>query len=158
MSQLIRFADTVKKIAGPQLRTYGYALINLENWKGSGDVFFQKNIYQDMQGFIQFSRSPWVVPVPNSTKSQRSFDVYLIRNKGDKPDTLRKSREDKYALLLPIDYLLWDVLNVKKYKSRYFKWEYNDQVQLEEQLNRVIEDLTRYGIPWIDDLNSRNPY
>lgn len=158
MGQSIRFADAVRKIVTPQLRVYGYEIIKLENWKGSGDVFFRKYIFQDIHGFIQFSRSPWIEPVPNRKISKRSFDVYLIRNKGDEPDTLRKSREDKLSLLLPIDYLLWDVLNIKKYNNRYFKWTYHDQDELEEQLNVVVEDLLLYGIPWMDDINSRNPY
>jgi hypothetical protein len=158
MSKTIKFADTVRRIAGPQLQPFEYKTITPPGWKGSGDVFLSKNIFNDIFGYIQFSRSPWVIPIADSTMSQRSFQVYLIRNKGEKPDTLLSKRGEKYTLLLPICYLLWDVLDIQKYNSRYYEWNYQDPSQLEVQINTIVGDLIQFGIPWLEDPNSRNPY
>lgn len=156
MSKSIRFVETVKKIASPQVHKYGYKIIT--PWKGSSSVFFQKNIYQDYYGFIQFSRSPLVIPIPGNTTSRRSFQVYLLRNKGEKPVGLLINPEDKFELSMTLCYLFWDILNITKYNSRYYEWDYHNQSQLEVQINRVIDDLVQYGIPWLEDINSRNPY
>ena len=158
MGKWIRFSDTVRKIVAPQLRQYGYEQIIPPGYKGSGIILFSKNVFDDLNGFIEFDRSQWVAPEANDSEMVRRFWVLLFRNKGNEPDRIQEQRGDKYFSVISLSYLLWDVYHVHKYEWRHYSWDYTSLKELKTQLETVMEDLVQYGIPWLEDPKSKSPF
>lgn len=157
MAERINFRSFIRKITAPQLRLLGYEEIKeTENNKGITTTLFRKHLYGDIYAFVEFQLGRWVSIIP---PIPRTFDVALIRNKGNIPDTIGINRDEKY-IMFPLSILLWNVLGVQKYGSPQHWWKYSNVYELETQLNMVNEDLTEYAIPWIEDEKSTNvnPY
>lgn len=61
-------------------------------------------------------------------------------------------------LYMPLGQLLWVVLDVKVYSSQYYEWKFFAREDLETQFHDAVEKLVQYGIPWLEDPRSKNPY
>jgi len=151
----INFQLALKKIVTPKIGPLGYQKITLPKLKGAGITFFQKHLFDDVYGYVQFQLGRWTPTPPGMPPIPMSFNIILIRNIGDEPDTI--PRENQYYLQMPLSYLLWMVFNVHKYGHEYHEWKYLTTEELEAQLQMATDDLVLYGIPWLEDLKSRNP-
>jgi hypothetical protein len=100
---------------------------------------------------------PWL-QAPDTVDNPRSFRVVLWRNDANKPKLGFGQSEYKNWLNLPLSYLLWDIFSIKKYNHAYFEWVFRTQEELNTQLQDAMEAIIQYGIPWLEDINSKNPY
>jgi hypothetical protein len=151
----IDFQATLKKIVAPKINPLGYQKITLPKWKGAPITFFQKHLFDNIYGYIQFQLGRWAPAPPGAPPMPRSFDVTLIRNIGDEPDPIPK--EYPYYVTMTLSSVLWVVLGIYKYEWQYHEWKYFTKTELEEQLQMATDDLISYGISWLEDPSSKNP-
>jgi hypothetical protein len=156
-NQKIDFQLALKKIVVPRIGSLGYQKITLPKLRGSGITFFQKHLFGDVYGYLQFQLGNWVPTPYPMTPMPRSFRIFLVRNIGSEPITI-PSDDDHYYLNQGLSRLLWVILGIFKYEWEYHEWKYFTVDELETQLQIATEDLILYGIPWLEDLNSKNPY
>jgi hypothetical protein len=151
----IDFQAALKKIVIPKVTPLGYQKITSPKWKGAPITFFQKHLFDNIYGYIQFQLGRWAATPPGVTPMARSFKIRLIRNIGDEPDPI--PREYPYYLTMSLSSVLWVVLGIYKYEWQYHEWKYFTKDELKEQLQMATEDLVSYGIPWLEDPNSKKP-
>jgi hypothetical protein len=151
----IDFQAGLKKAVIPRLSVLGYQKIYLPMLRGAPVTFFQKHLFENYYGYIFFQIHPWA-PAPAGFESMpRLFSVHLIRNIGEEPDNIPK--EYPYYLHNSLSYYLWNGLDNHKYESMYHEWEFHTKENLVDQLTLATEDLVAYGIPYLEDMNSKNP-
>ena len=54
--------------------------------------------------------------------------------------------------------LMWVVLDVKTYGWQYHEWGFSTEEELSDQLQDSVEKAIQYGIPWLENPESENPY
>jgi hypothetical protein len=160
MAKQIHFRQTLIKTVTPDLRTLGYERMDRQESVGIGVFFFRKHLFDDVHGFVSFQLKQWHPPPPHIAPTPRRFAVDLWRNRGMQPRYGHGSEEDYYGdwLYMPLGQLLWVVLDIRAYSSQYHEWEFFTSEELGTQLQDAIEKLVRYGIPWLEDPGSENPY
>ena len=148
----------IKNEIGSSLKEFGYEFVELPGWDGF--YFFRKKISENTYSFVEISLMPWL-PSPEGSmikSTSQSFRVSLWRNNDSVPKLGFGDKESKDWLNLPLSYLLWDVFKNKKYKKAYHVWEFQNQEELKTQLQDALEVILEYGIPWVEDPNSINPF
>jgi len=115
IAKRISFKQSLRRVAAPRLRQFGYELIDLPASVGIGLLFFRKRLFGDIYGFVSFGLRRWHPPPPDAPPWPRSFNVVLWRNRGDLPRVGHGSGEGFYEnwLQMPLGQLLWMVLHVK---------------------------------------------
>jgi hypothetical protein len=151
----INFQTALKKVVASKIGPLGYRKISMPKWKGAGITFFRKHLLDDTYGYIQFQLGRWAATPPDVPPMPRSFKIILLRNQGTEPDPI--PREYPYYLTMSLSSLLWVVLGIYKYEWQYHEWKYFTADELEIQLQLATDDLVQYGIPWLEDLKSKNP-
>jgi len=153
----IDFQAALKKAVIPKLLPLGYQKMHLsEKWRGAPITFFQKHLFENFYGYIQFQIAPWTPNPIGCEPMQRSFYLYLVRNIGEEPDPI--PRKYPFYLFMPVSYLLWNIFDFHKYESMYHEWNYLTKEELINQLEMATDDLLSFGIPYLEDLNSKNPF
>lgn len=159
MGRQVDFRQEVAGAMSNYLWPLGYELIeDPPGFRGGGLVFFRKHLVETIYTFVCFEIS-WQVMDPYATWPVH-YTVTLWRNKGKHPRRGHGEGESFYAnwLYLDLSFLLWSILDVKVLSGLYHKWASSSTQQLRSQLSDVGEKLVQYGIPWLEDLGSRNPY
>jgi hypothetical protein len=123
-------------------------------------TFLKKHLFKDIYGFVSFQLGTGQFTPSRKASSPARFRVDLWRNRGPLPHHGHGTGEGLYEnwLYMPLGQLLWVVLDVKIYSWQYHEWEFSTSEELDTQLEDAIEKLVQYGIPWIEDPESRNPY
>ena len=150
--------QVIKNIVGNSLQKIGYEYVDFPEWEGSGSYFYKKRITESIFTFIEFNFLPWIPAPGEIPDSSKSFRISLWRNNSDSPKLGFGISEYENWLNLPLSYLLWEVLKNKKYGKAYYVWEFRTQDDLEFQLKDALDVIIEYGIPWVEDLNTKNPY
>jgi hypothetical protein len=160
MSQKIHFKRELKQEVAPQLHLYEYELIDLPKWASVRSFFFRKHFLEDIYTFIEFHLMEWV-PAPQGIEPMsREFRVELWRNRGEKPRRGHGEGDQYYQnwINLLLSELLWHVLGVKIFPVPHYVWEFNTSDELSIQLHDAVKNVIEYGIPWLEDPKSKNPY
>ncbi len=121
-------------------------------------LFFRKNLWEDVFGFVSYKFMNQHIEPQNDRERPQSFDVGLWRNKGVLPHHGFGSNEYENWLNMPLAQLMWTVLDVKTYPWQYHTWGFATQDELAEQFQDSVEKLIEYGIPWLENPESQNPY
>lgn len=160
MSKRINFRQRLIRTVFPCLLPLGYDLVKRPESVGIGMFFFGKHLYDDIYSFVSFQLMRWHPPPVRAAPVPRRFQVSLLRNRGPQPHYGHGSGENCYKnwLYMPLDQLLWTVLDVKVYSSQYHEWKFFTSEELETQLQDAAEKLIQYGIPWLENPESENPY
>lgn len=156
----MKYKKILARTVVPRLLPLGYELVDSPDWAGIGSFLFRKHLFDNVHAFIEFHFMEWAKPPSGIEPTPREFDVRLWCNKGEKPRLGEGEGEHFYEnwINLPLNFLLWDILNVKVYEGRYHFWKFLTSDGLDSQLRDASENIIRYGIPWLEDKNSKNPY
>jgi len=153
----INFQNSLRKIVIPAISPLGYEkFVPPKGLKDSRLTFFRKHLFDNTYAYIMFQLRRWAPMPPNMQPMPRSFWITLIRNPGDEPDLI--PREYPYYLNMSLSHVLWAVLGIYKYQRGYHEWKYFTADELDVQLQMAAEDLVNHGIPWLEDLKSKNQY
>jgi hypothetical protein len=155
-----------KKIAietlKPSFHDYGYDLVDFSEFKGSRSLFFCKHLMNNVYTFIEIHMMKWVEPPQDWELDLKPlFTVSILRNEGEVPRIFVPDTEPghKYFLHVPFANLLIQVLELSVDGiSDSLHWEFVTEEDLETQLGNVKDYMIEYGIPWMEDLDNRNPY
>jgi hypothetical protein len=160
MSKRINFKQRLIKTVSPYLQQLGYELAERPESVGIGVFFYRKYLYEDIYSFVSFQLMRWHPPPVRAASVLRRFQVGLWRNRGPQPHYGHNDGENRYEnwLYMPLGQLLWVTLDVKVYASQYHEWEFSTLEELETQLQDAVGKLIQYGIPWLEDPESENPY
>lgn len=150
----VNFQAALKKFVVPGIAPLGYQKIRLPNLRGAGVTFFRKHLFDDIYAYIQFQLGRWAAAPLGVPPIPRSFKIILIRNIGDEPDPIPREYPD--YLIMPLSSVLWVALGIYKYEWQYHEWKFFTKEELQDQLELAMDDLISYGIPWLEDMNSRN--
>lgn len=88
------------------------------------------------------------------------FEVRLFRKNRESPldDIIDYTGESHVDWLdTTLSKLLWHTYGLCDYQSESVQWEYSSREELEEQLRDAVDKIKQYGIPWLEDPESRNP-
>ena len=158
-----RFRKILVQIVEPSLLPLGYEFVgSLPDKPDSAEnipsmSFFRKRLWEDVFGFVSFQKLNMHAALPGE-KFAQSFNVDLWRNKGPQPHHGYGSNEYRNWLLVPLGQLLWAVLDIKVYSWQYHTWGFSTPDDLSRQLRDAVEKLLEYGIPWLENPESKNPY
>lgn len=150
----IDFQAALNKNVLPRIGPLGYQKITLQQLKRAPITFFRKHLFDNFYGYIQFQRGKWASAPLGVPSMLRNFDIHLIRNIGDEPDPI--PREYQYYLTMSLSSVLWVESGIYKYEWQYHEWQYLTADELKIQLEMATDDLIQYGIPWLEDLKSKN--
>lgn len=148
------------RIGVEKLGKFGYEPVELPQFRGSRTYFLRKELKDNIFVFIAFHQYMYVNVEVNGEQLPREFDFRLWRNYGETPrqgyNPSEKNMQNWLYLSLP--QLLWFVLHLKIYDGPNYIWKYHDEVELADQLGDAFEKTIEYGIPWLEDPESKNPY
>jgi hypothetical protein len=168
------FGEVLQNIVAPELELAGYEIRKYTRAKGRLHSYFAKQLLDNLNAFIVFQQIQSIDRHPRF-----SFDVLLFRKEASDPFS---GSRGYLELQSPLGKFLWTVHSVLIYPPeliewkmalqekngeltpvqapapRFFKWEYDSREELEEQLKNALDKLKQYGIPWLEDLESKNPY
>jgi len=151
---------TFIKVGNQELGSFGYEYFDNNKIQGSGTYFLRKNLVENIYTFIAFQNLPYVHYEVNGIEVPRTFDISLWRNIGETPRYGYNIQEDNLErwIFVPLPILLSSVLNLQIYEGPYHVWKYHDEAELILELSDAIDKTVEYGIPWLEDLSSMNPY
>jgi hypothetical protein len=150
---------TFIRIGSQRLNQLGYEYLDRPTIKGRTVFFFRKNLGNDVFSFIDFNQYSFVKMVINGREMPRRFDISLWRNFGEQPRlgyiSNQKNMDNWINILL--SFLLWSILDIKVYEGPYHIWEYRTQEELIIGLNDAFDKTIEFGIPWLENPNSKHP-
>jgi hypothetical protein len=147
------------KIGSQRLNHLGYEYYDRPTLKGRTVFFFRKNLGKDVYTFIDFKQYSFVKTVINGKDMPRRFDITLWKNLGENPRLGFEVNQNnlKNWINITLSFLLWSILDIKVYESPYHIWEYHNQEELISELNGAFDMTIDYGIPWLENPNSKYP-
>jgi len=152
------FKRALQRVVAPKLADSDYQLIDLEESTGVRSFYFRKRLWDNMYAFVDFHLMEWT-SIPNeSNVLPRRFTISLWRNHGETPRSLYAKNDmavDDW-LYMSLSYLIAGVLNINIYNDLYFEWKFKSSDELILQLQDATESLLKYGIPWLENPETRN--
>lgn len=151
---------TFIKVGKEKLGLFGYEYFDNNKIQNRGTYFLRKNLVENIYTFIAFQNFPFVRYEVNGIEVPRTFTISLWRNIGDVPRYGYNRNEENLENWLEnrLPHLMWSVLGVRIYGSPNHVWKYHDEAELILELGDAIDKTIEYGIPWLEDLSSNNPY
>jgi hypothetical protein len=140
------FEEALLKNAAPRLKAQGY---EYDPALRDGDMLFglRKQLGDDVQVVIQFQL----------TRTGDAFTVNLIRAKtNDIQPRLYGGYEG--ALGGRLSHVLWFVHQLRTHSQSEHWWAAGSCEELQASLVDVVDQLKRYGIPWLEDPRARKPW
>jgi hypothetical protein len=147
---MLNFRQALLKFAAPRLRVLGYEYSDA--LRDRSVVYgFHKRIGNDIQTIILFQRHQY-----EEHASGYDFTVELIRCK---TDTIEQWHQGWYegALRVRLGSVLLFVYGLQIPHYDYW-WNPANTEQLGETFQDVLDKLERYGIPWLEDPESQDPW
>jgi hypothetical protein len=147
---MLNFRQALMKFAAPRLRELGYEYSDV--LKDRNIIYgFHKRIGNHIQTIILFQRHQH-----REHASGYGFTVDLVRCK---TDTIEQWHQGWYegALRVRLGSVLQFVYSLDIPHYDYWWNPINDD-QLRRTFQDVLDKLERYGIPWLEDLESRDPW
>lgn len=149
-----------KKIGAEKLTQYGYYYFVPFGETERKMYFFRKKLSEEIYTFIAYKQYMYVDATGSGFDLPRRFDISLWRNYGEIPrmgyDNNEKNMEN--WIYLSLQSLLWNELNLHIYEGPNHIWKFHDEAELIYELQNALNQVVDYGIPWLEDLNSKNPY
>lgn len=169
------FEEALQNIVAPELELAGYKIREYARTKKRLHSYFTKHLWDNLNAFVVFQQIQSI-----DRPSQFSFDVLLFRKKTSDPFGINQSYLEE-DLQVPLGRFLWAAYGVLIYPPelvewktvfreesgklipirepapRFFKWECASRKELERRLKDALEKVKQYGIPWLEDPESRNP-
>lgn len=143
------FEQLLKKHAAPALLANGYLFS--AGPKANPIAFdFRKNLTADVKTVIRFQRHQI-----DNRPGGYGFTVELMR--GKTLDFVHWEQEES-GLSVRLGHLLWYHFNLRVDDQPLQWWEAANPDGLIENIQDVIDKLVAYGIPWLEDPRSRNPW
>ena len=140
------FEEALLKIAALDVKALGY---EYDPALREGDRLFglRKQLGNDVQAVVQFQL----------TRTGDAFAVNLIR--AISPDTQpRLYGGYEGALGGRLSHVLWFVHQLRIYPQSEHWWAAGNVEELHASLVDVVDQLKRYGIPWLEDPHARKPW
>ena len=143
---MIDFEATLLNLAAPRLKAHGY---EYDPALREDDVFFglRKHLGDDVQAVIQFQL----------TRMGEAFTVNLIRARSHDIQPRLYGGYDG-ALGGRLSHVLWFVHQLRIYPQPEHWWAAGSAEQLQANLVDAVDQLRRYGIPWLEDPQARKPW
>jgi hypothetical protein len=148
------------KIGTKMLGQFGYECVEIPQFQGIRFYFLRKCLGENIYAFIAFHQYSYVNLVINGEQLPRTFDLTMWRNIGDIPRHGYNPNEENLPnwIFLSLPQLLWFVLKINIYEGPNHIWKYHNEEELVTQLEDAFEKMIEYGIPWLENPDSKNPY
>lgn len=144
------FAEALLKFAAPRLRAAGYeyqdALRDRSVLYG-----FCRNLKGDIQALIFFQKHQY-----NESPVGYEFTVNLVRCQTKDLTHWERGRYEGF-LNNRLPWVLWFIYELRIYPSSDHWWTCANEGQVRDELVDAVDKMVWYGIPWLEDLNSRVP-
>jgi hypothetical protein len=142
-----------------RLHEFGYDYFDDPRLKGGNSYFLRKNVEGVVFTFIGFKRYSYAKQLDVGEPEPKRFDFTMFRNSGNFPEVDLVSNDKNYfqTINVTLPYFLWTILNLRIYEGPYHVWEYSNQQEFVAELNDAVEKLIFYGLPWLEDPNSKYP-
>lgn len=139
--EITRFRATLDRIGRPQLERWGYVPTEARTRQ---EFLFVRRLRPDLSAFVDFmlGRSP--------DSPRPLFEILLQRNTGTE---LVDDPRDKHLRQTHFNSYLAEIENWpigNEAPKPYSRWEYSDQVELENRLVDAVTQLGLHGIPWLE--------
>ena len=146
----IEFQEALYKIVAPELEAMGYKLI-VEHDIDFLPSCFSKKLWNNLTAYIIFGFRKH----PGHPK--RFAGVHLCRTASSDPFDPNWVYYDTW-LQIELGQLLWLLRNLpidKPGRPQEREWQFQNMAELETVLNELVNLLRTYGIPWLEDPNSK---
>jgi hypothetical protein len=144
------FEQILKQVAGPRLLQLGYEY-DTRLWDRDISFGFSKWLDTEIVAIIEFQRHQY-----EEVAWGWAFRVNLIRSMTQNPaEWYPPHREYKGYLNTLLSGLLWAGYGLRIFPHFHHWWEAADAEQFEKRLLDALDLIERYGIPWLEDPQSR---
>jgi hypothetical protein len=144
------FAEALLKFAAPRLKAAGYEYRDALQDR-SALYGFCKNLKGDIQALIFFQRHQY-----NESPVGYEFTVNLVRCQTKDLTHWERGRYEGF-LNNRLPWVLWFIYELRIYPSSDHWWTCANESQVRDELVDAVDKIEWYGIPWLEDLNSRVP-
>jgi hypothetical protein len=145
---MIDFEQVLQRVAAPRLELQGYPYN--DQLRLAGELFgFSKLLADGVHGIAQFQR--------HTDVNQADFTVNLLRVKADElvPRVYGGYATSRGARL---SHVMWFVNKVHTYPEVDHWWQARTAAELESALYDAVDQLERYGLPWLEDPHGAKPW
>jgi hypothetical protein len=142
---LHRFKSIVANVASPELLKLGYA-IDVNPSEGEDLVWFRKTLQSGIRVVVEFQGSGIA---PNDVID---FAVNLTRNYYDREDI-----PPNYLLVDRLASWLWIENRLDPQWESDHWWHFLNEEELEHSCLDALDKLLKHGVPWVENLASKQP-
>ena len=146
------FKSIVAEIVEPELSVFGYAIdLKPPGYDFEGNIWFEKMLQDGIYVMVDFQ------PRHMELNDLMDFAVNLARNSPMYAIYKNKQLSPKYLLEDRLASVLWIAdRNHPEWESDHW-WHFLNESELEQACLDVLDKLKEYGIPYLEDLNSKSP-